>query len=77
MEPIIEREHRETVGKRVTHDWWGAGANRGAQRGSSSSSIIWNCTRGRYLYDKQFFRKTVALGPIEKIARNAGATTRV
>jgi hypothetical protein len=28
------------------------------------------------LYDKQFYRKTVALGPIVKIARNAGATTR-
>jgi hypothetical protein len=26
---------------------------------------------------KQFYRKTVALGPIVKIARNAGATTRV
>jgi hypothetical protein len=29
------------------------------------------------LYDKQFYRKTVALRPIVKIARNAGATTRV
>jgi hypothetical protein len=29
------------------------------------------------LYDKQFYRVTVALGPIVKIARNAGATTRV
>jgi hypothetical protein len=29
------------------------------------------------LYIKQFYRKTVALGPIVKIARNAGATTRV
>jgi hypothetical protein len=28
-------------------------------------------------YDKHFYRKTVALGPIVKIARNAGATTRV
>jgi hypothetical protein len=29
------------------------------------------------LYDKQFYRKTVALGPIVEVARNAGATTRV
>jgi hypothetical protein len=29
------------------------------------------------LYDKQFYRKTVVLGPIVKIARNAGATIRV
>jgi MinD superfamily P-loop ATPase len=29
------------------------------------------------LYDKQVYRRTVALGPIVKIARNAGATTRV
>jgi hypothetical protein len=29
------------------------------------------------LYDIQFYRKTVALGPIANIARNAGATTRV
>jgi hypothetical protein len=29
------------------------------------------------LYNKQFHRKTVALGPIVKIARNAGATTIV
>jgi hypothetical protein len=29
------------------------------------------------LYDKQFYRITVALGPIVKIARNAGVTTRV
>jgi hypothetical protein len=29
------------------------------------------------LYDKQFYRKTVAQGLIVKIARNAGATTRV
>jgi hypothetical protein len=28
-------------------------------------------------YDKHFYRETVALGPIVKIARNAGATTRV
>jgi hypothetical protein len=26
---------------------------------------------------QQFYRKTVALGPIVKIARNAGATNRV
>jgi hypothetical protein len=29
------------------------------------------------VYDKRFYRKTVTLGPIVKIARNAGATTRV
>jgi hypothetical protein len=29
------------------------------------------------LYDEQFYRKTVALGPIVKEARNAGAKTRV
>jgi hypothetical protein len=29
------------------------------------------------MYDKQFYRKTVALGPIVKVAMNAGATTRV
>jgi hypothetical protein len=29
------------------------------------------------LYDKQFYRETVALGLIVKITRNAGATTRV
>jgi hypothetical protein len=29
------------------------------------------------LYDKHFYRKTVALGPIVNIARNADATTRV
>jgi hypothetical protein len=29
------------------------------------------------LYDKQFYRKMVALRPIGKIARNAGAKTRV
>jgi hypothetical protein len=29
------------------------------------------------LYGKQFYRKMVALGPIVKTARNAGATTRV
>jgi hypothetical protein len=29
------------------------------------------------LYDKQFYRKSVALGPIVKIAKNAGAMTRV
>jgi hypothetical protein len=28
-------------------------------------------------YEKHFYRKTVALGPIVKIAKNAGATTRV
>jgi hypothetical protein len=28
-------------------------------------------------YDKSFFRKTVAQGPIVKIARNDGVTTRV
>jgi hypothetical protein len=29
------------------------------------------------LYDKQFYRKTVAPGPTVHIARNAGVTTRV
>jgi hypothetical protein len=29
------------------------------------------------LHDKQFYPKTVALGPIVKISRNAGATTGV
>jgi hypothetical protein len=29
------------------------------------------------LYDKQVYRKTVALWPIVKIAKNAGATTKV
>jgi hypothetical protein len=33
--------------------------------------------RADSLYDKQFFRKTVALGSFVKIARNAGATTKV
>jgi hypothetical protein len=30
-----------------------------------------------FLDDKEFYRKTVALRPIVKLARNAGATTRV
>jgi hypothetical protein len=56
----------------------------GRQRDLSSAAMVIDYAQlygtvhvAGFLYDKQFYRKTVALGPIVEIARNAGATIRV
>jgi hypothetical protein len=56
----------------------------GRRRDSSSSAEVIdyalsyaNVHVADILYDKHFYRKMVTLGPIGKVARNAGATTRV
>jgi hypothetical protein len=56
----------------------------GRQRNSSSAAgiidVALSCVITHVadiLYGKHFYRKPVALGPTVKLARNAGATTRV
>ena len=77
MEPMIATTHRETVGKRVAPYWEGASAIHRASRVIDEALSYGTVHVADIFMTSRVYRKTVALGPIVKIARNAGAATRV